>query len=137
MAYVFGVDDVCNSLHKETKPDKSLMYASIYKQIDGKTWEKRLEEASTDEEIIRIAFTEAHRVFNEGQFDTGTELGAVSKVWHTQEDDRVRDSHWYLDGMEVGLDDYFYTLAGERALHPSGFGVPEEDINCRCYLEYR
>lgn len=137
MAYVFGVNDVSFSMKKEAEPDKEKMMASIYKPIDGETWVDRLNKIETQDELLRIVATESHRVFAEGQFDTGEQLGATKKIWHTQEDDRVRDSHWYLDGMEVGLNDYFYTLSGEYALHPMGFGVPEEDINCRCYLEYR
>jgi hypothetical protein len=49
-------------------------------------------------------------------------------------DDRVRDPHVYMEGMTVGLDDEFYTYTGDTTKYPGGFGVPELDINCRCYI---
>ncbi|NTX38778.1 hypothetical protein HUA78_30470 [Myxococcus sp. CA033] len=32
----------------------------------------------------------------------------------------------------MGLGEPFTTSAGRKAQHPGGFGVAEEDINCRC-----
>ena len=49
-------------------------------------------------------------------------------------DDKVRDTHQYLEGIEVGLDDLFYSESGASAEYPGGFGDPEEDCNCRCYV---
>lgn len=135
MAYVFGTKDVSESLNEEIKPDPDKMTKSVYKKIDGKTWGERIRDANTPEELERIFVTESHRCFSDGQWDSA--IGrAKYKIWHTQEDDKVRDSHWYLDGLKVGINDYFYTLNGDRTLHPLGFGIPSEDINCRCYLEY-
>ena len=51
-------------------------------------------------------------------------------------DDRVRDSHDYLLGQTVGIDEDFYTWDGAHAPAPGMFGVPEEDINCRCECEF-
>lgn len=135
MAYVYGVNDVSKSLGEEFTPDTDKMEKSVHKKIAGETWVKRVRDAQTIGELERIIVTESHRCFSEGQWDTA-EGHATSKIWHTQEDDKVRDSHWYLDGMEIGINDYFYTLNGDRALHPLGFGIPSEDCNCRCFLEY-
>ena len=135
MAYVFGTDDVSKSLNEEIKPDTDKMNKSVYKKIEGKTWVERIREATTQEELERIFVTESHRCFLDGQWDSAKGR-ATHKTWHTQEDDKVRDSHWYLDGLKVGLNDYFYTLNGDRTLRPLGFDIPSEDINCRCYLEY-
>ena len=136
MAYIYGVNDVNASIGKDLPADKDKMYISVYKVIDGKTWEERIQDYGTIEELKTLADTESHRIFSEGQWDCATEGGAKYKTWLTMQDDRVRESHWYLDGLTVELNDYFYTLSGERALHPGGFGVPSEDVNCRCYLEY-
>lgn len=129
-AYIFGNENV-----NYTPLDKDKMYAAIYKKIDGKTWVDRLTEADTKDDLKKIAETESHRMFATGQFDGASD--DMVKIWHTMEDDKVRDAHWYLDGMKVKKDEYFYTLDGERALHPGGFNVASLDINCRCYLEYR
>jgi len=135
MAYVYGTKDVARSLNEEIKPDTDKMYDSVYKNIDGETWVKRIRDAKTEGELERIFVTESHRCFSDGQWDSANGR-AKYKTWHTQEDDKVRDSHWYLDGLKVGINDYFYTITGDKTLHPLGFGVPAEDVNCRCYLEY-
>lgn len=136
MAYVYGCRDVNKSLGTAIEPNPVNISKSVYKEIDGKTWEQRLKQAETFEELKRIAETESHRDFSEGQYDIAIEGGATHKTWLTMRDDRVRESHWYLDGLKVEINEFFCTLAGERAMHPQGFGVADEDCNCRCYLRY-
>ena len=107
--------------------------------IKGETYRDRileqLEQDSADG-ILRIIDTEAHRDFNTGIYDAARESGikGLKKKWNTMMDDRVRDPHSYLEGVNVGLDDLFYTYTGDSALFPGGFGVPELDINCRCFI---
>lgn len=135
MAYIFGTDDVSKSLKEEISPNIDKMYESIEKPIAGETWKERIEKTTTKDEIKRIFVTESHRVFSDGQWDSA-EGRATHKTWHTQEDDKVRDSHWYIDGLTVGLNDFFNTLDGDKALKPYGFSLAENNINCRCYLDY-
>ena len=135
MAYVFGYKDVNESLKEDKEPDTDKMNKSISKEIDKKTWRDRIQESQTIAEIERIFATEAHRVFCDGQWDSA-DGRATHKTWVTRQDEKVRDSHWYLDGLTVKIDDYFYTLNGDRAKHPGEFGVADEDINCRCRLKY-
>ena len=135
MAYVFGTDDVSKSLGEDIKPDTDKMSDSVYKKIAGEDWRERIQKATTKEEIERIFVTESHRVFSDGQWDSA-EGRAKYKIWHTQEDDKVRDTHWYIDNLKVGIGEYFNTIDGDRALRPYGFDFAENNINCRCYLEY-
>lgn len=109
---------------------------SVNLEIDGKTFRDRITEDSTVEEIIRIIDTEAHRDYNTGVYDAADSSGkqGVRKKWFTMLDDRVRDSHQYLEGMEVGLHDAFYTDDGDSALYPGGFSLPENNVNCRCVV---
>ena len=58
----------------------------------------------------------------------------IRKKWNTMNDDLVRDPHAYMQGMVVGLHDAFYIYTGDSAMYPGGFGVPELDINCRCWI---
>lgn len=136
MAYIYGVNDVNGSIGTNAEADKDKMYISVYKKIDGKTWEERVYEYETIEEVKTLAETESHRIFSDGQWDCATVGGATKKTWLTMRDDRVRESHWYLDGLTVGINDYFYTLSGDRTLYPGEFGVASEDVNCRCYVKY-
>ena len=96
---------------------------------------ERIREATTQEELERIFVTESHRCFSDGQWDSA-EGRATHKTWVTKEDDKVRDTHWYIDGLTVGIDEYFYTLDGDRAMRPYGFELASNNINCRCYLKY-
>lgn len=52
------------------------------------------------------------------------------------EDDKVRDTHDYLEGMSVGIDEEFYTYDGDHALYPGGFENAQNNVNCRCFLTY-
>ena len=135
MAYVYGTKDVARSLNEEIKPDTDKMYNSVYKNIAGETWVKRIRDAQTEGELERIFVTEAHRCFSDGQWDSA-DGRANYKTWITMGDDKVRDTHWYLEGLTVGINDYFYTLDGDRALRPYGFEYAENNIQCRCTLEY-
>lgn len=138
MAYVFGVNNVNDSTDSNVRPSSDKLNESVNKTIDGKTWEERVNEYDTIEQLKMLLDTETHRIFSEGQWDCANLIeGNVVKIWNTMLDDRVRDEHWYLEGDEKPLGEYFYTLSGDRALYPSGFGVASEDVNCRCYLTYR
>lgn len=105
-------------------------------EIDGKTFKDRITEESTVDDVIRIIDTESHRDYNTGVFDAAKSSGELGlmKRWNTMADDKVRDPHAYMEGMTVGLDDFFYTYTGDTTLYPGGFGVPELDINCRCWV---
>lgn len=83
-------------MNKEAQPDLKKMKESISKEVAGKTWRERVNEVTSIEELNRIIFTEAHRCFSDGQYDMAIKLGATRKKWITMEDDKVRDSHWYL-----------------------------------------
>ena len=135
MAYVFGTNDVAQSLKEEISPNEDKMRESVYKTIAGENWIERLEKAETSEDIKRIFFTEAHRVFSDGQWDSA-EGRATHKTWVTRGDDKVRETHWYIDGLTVKMDEYFYTLDGDRALRPYEFDYAGNNINCRCELKY-
>ena len=107
--------------------------------IKGETYRDRvlqqLEQDSADG-ILRIIDTEAHRDFNTGIYDAGRLSGiqGLKKKWVTMMDDRVRDTHDYLHGMTVGIDDLFYTYDGDSAYSPGGFDDPSNNCNCRCFI---
>ena len=88
----------------------------------------------------RIARTEGQRITNEATYRAIVEAekrGAqIVKQWCGILDGRIRPSHAELHGQVKKVDEYF-TVNGHSALYPSGFGVPSEDINCRCRLLQR
>lgn len=116
--------------------DSKDLEKSVYKKIEGKTYEDRVNEylASGDvESIKRVIETETHRVYVEGQLSIAEKFNA-SKTWVTMLDDKVRESHDLLEGVTVKWDEYFYS-SGDSALAPGGFNLPENNVNCRCELK--
>lgn len=139
MAYIVGYQDAGAELGMELIPDPELMQQAVYKDIAGKNFEQRVSEyieSGTTEDIQRVAETDVTRIYNTAVMDAGKKsgVGGLKKTWNTMLDDRVRELHEPLEGMTVGIDDYFVTWDGFSTLAPGGFGVPELDINCRCYL---
>lgn len=111
---------------------------AVNTEIAGETWRERVAEQIdllSEEGLIRIIETESTRDYSTGVLDAGNTSGvAVQKRWNTMLDWRVRDSHQYLEGMVVGMDDLFYTEDGDSAYAPGGFEQPEHNCNCRCYI---
>ena len=88
----------------------------------------------------RIARTEGHRVSQASALEAmqaAKDSGAdVVKQWDSTLDGRTRKEHRKLDGQIRELDEQF-TVSGRKAMHPGGFGRPEQDINCRCTVLQR
>ena len=143
MAYVMGSDYANRVLETEVDRDVSKMSAVINAPIEGKTWKDRVREHVQQGDfgmIETVIRTETDRVYNEAVEETAediveeTDVKDVYKTWVTMHDEKVRDTHWHLQGMTIPLDNYFYTFNYDRAKAPHGFGVPQEDCNCRCTL---
>ena len=118
------------------------MYAEIDKKVAGKTYRERIREyadsdTATVEDFYRVAETDATRVYNAGVEAGGRNSGlrGVRKRWVTMGDDKVRETHDYLDGMDVPYDQDFYTFDNDHAPSPGNFTLPENNCNCRCTLE--
>jgi len=108
---------------------------TVNADIAGETFRERITEDKSYEEVLRIIDTESHRDYNTAVYTAAKTSGVpVKKMWNTMLDDKVRETHQYLEGIEVGLDDLFYSESGASALFPGGFGDPEEDCNCRCFV---
>ena len=77
--------------------------------------------------------SEAHRCYTLGSFDK-TRLSGGVLIWKTVGDEKVRDTHWFIDGMRVKAGYYFYTFDGDYARFPGDFTKAENNANCRCWL---
>lgn len=115
--------------------------AVIYQEVAGQTWSERVlgyyDSGGTIADIVRIAETELVRIYNTGVLDVGTRSGVpgLNKRWNTMLDDRVRDTHSYLEDMTVPINADFYTFDGDHAPAPGMFALPQNNINCRCVIE--
>ena len=90
---------------------------------------------------LRIAKTEGHRIQQEATYNVQKRAIAkgakVVKQWDSTLDGKTRPTHRALDGQIVGVDEYFKSENGYKALYPGNFGIPSEDCNCRCCLLQR
>lgn len=117
----------------------------ILKEIEGKNVIDRIREHVENYDVQRLAVvidTEYHRDFNTGQDDMAKEIQKesgrpIKKVWYTMLDERVRDTHDYLEGVSVPIDEKFYTYDGDSAESPGNFSLAENNINCRCVIGYK
>lgn len=151
IAYMFGNESGNYMLSGETAPtqdDEELpipirvdsMNGSIFRKIADKTWEERVseyldDEAGTVDEIIRVVDTDLNRVYNDSILDVGERAdGTVMKTWETMMDDRVRDTHDYLQSTTIPVDRRFYTFDGDSARYPGDFTLPQNNCGCRCRI---
>ena len=90
---------------------------------------------------LRIAKTEGHRIQQEATYNVQKRAIAkgakVVKQWDSTLDGKTRPTHRSLDGQIIGVDEYFKSESGYKALYPGNFGIPSEDCNCRCCLLQR
>lgn len=137
----------------ERLKDHSQKYMSQIRQeltqglIQGKGYVK-IAKAVTDKTSIsannalRIIRTEGHRVQNASRIvafekseSAGEEIGIkTTRIWIATLDNKTRDTHASLDGIEADENGLFTTNSGSTGEGPGLFGVPEEDINCRCSI---
>jgi len=144
-SYVRGVKAAGEMLGEELDVDVILMMETIELKIDGKTYRDRLIDYFNGYDTAgaqRVAETEAHRVANAGISDGATAFKkksgkGVVKVWNTMLDDRVRETHEYLEQESVPLDAEFYTIDGDHAPYPGAFQDAANNVNCRCFINLR
>lgn len=101
-------------------------------------------EVKDSESLKKVFETEAHRMYNEGvkqavntvrEADNGI-LADVYKTWHTMMDDKVRDTHFFLENETVPIEEDFVTYDGDYAPLPHFFQNDSNNINCRCIVTF-
>lgn len=140
LAYATGNSVTNENLASDWMPKVDEVMSVVNEEVAGKTWRQRVEDYfannGTGEDLIRIAETETHRISNTAALETARHGGARFKTWATMLDEKVRDTHEYLEMVTVGIDDNFYTFDGDRAQAPGLFYLPENNVNCRCELVF-
>jgi len=157
MGYVYGITVAGLDLETDLPVDAERMRETADKPTAGEDFRKRisnhLEEynrSTQDEQAVEtlinrlavVAETETHRAINTGEDDGARDYAernpgvTVYKTWVTMGDDRVRDTHDYLEGATIPMGARFYTYDGDSARFPGDFMLPENVINCRCICRY-
>lgn len=143
-AYVFGTQCSEDFLGVAIEPDVASMRKAIDKKIAGKTFRDRVEDHLKEESPERMAMlaeSEYHRVFNSAEMDAANIYEKLTgkpvyKTWFTMGDDRVRDTHDYIEGVKLPLKEKFHTFDDDSALMPGGFEKAENNAGCRCWLQF-
>ena len=146
MAYVYGRQDAMETLDYVVPASAEAateMQKALFMVIAGETFEDRINRYMENfdvESIIRVVESEITRDYAAGGRNTAEAVEragiSVKKTWNTVGDDRVRDTHEPLEGITIGLNDYFVTYDGDQALAPGGFTKPENNCGCRCWTTY-
>ena len=155
MGYVYGIEVAGLDLETDIPVDNARMREVAMLPTAGETFAQRLDrhitefEQSTEDVVIAtdklvnalsvLAETETHRTINQGIMDGAewyeAETGqTVYKQWVTMRDDRVRDTHDYLEGATVPLNARFYTYDSDSARFPGDFADPSNNVGCRCLI---
>ena len=84
----------------------------------------------------RIARTESVGASNMGYLEGMKQANVPYKMWVSAGDAYVRDSHRYLNGKVVAINDFFVAKSGAKMQGPGDpKGGPAEIVNCRCTLQ--
>ena len=88
--------------------------------------------------VERVLDTELHAQSELVRQEHSKALGYTHKTWKTQEDSRVRDTHFHngVADKRIPIDSDF-RAGGQRAEQPGDVRLQASDrIRCRCYLRY-
>ena len=141
-AYRLGIENASIMLGYDLKVNTNDMKEAIYFQIDGKDFRDRIIDHLLNEDLTglqTLVDSEFHRVYNTAVLDGAkqyTDFGnfGITKTWKTVGDERVRDTHAYLEGQTVAVEDEFFTYDGDHASRPGGFRKAENNVKCRCSI---
>ena len=147
-AYKQGITNVGIMLSYDAEVELDSMRDAIYAVIDGKTFEDRIYDHVVEDDLSglqTLVESEYHRVYCLGCDDGAKQFvddddalsSDVIKTWNAIIDAVTRDTHRYLDGTSVDLQDEFYTFDGDHAPCPGCFQKASNNVNCRCWLTYK
>ena len=142
LGFYEGSKDAGYELGVTVEPSVEEAKKVINEPIAGKTYKDRVREylsgtGNPAEEIARVAETDSVRIYNEAKLLTAKKYGATQKTWATMEDNRVRDTHYFLQDVTVPIDGRFYTYDGDSAPAPAQFSKASNNVNCRCWIEVK
>jgi uncharacterized protein with gpF-like domain len=92
-----------------------------------------MEQRATVDRVLR---TEIHATNEQVKVSLQSLKGYTHKIWNTERDRRVRDTHQKVDNKVVPINKPFI-VGGAKAQFPGDPSLPPgERINCRCYLTF-
>lgn len=79
---------------------------------------------------------ETHTVFEYDEYKQAITSGKTKKMWVSERDNRVRETHAEVNGDTVGIREAFI-VGGYAMLYPRDINAPlKERAGCRCHAKY-
>lgn len=135
--YMMGVERTESNFNKDYAVDEDKMFDAVYIKYDGANFRDRVSVYVDENDpagLQRLAETGMTRLFNTGSWDAAESFGGGMKRWMTMEDERVRPTHWLLQGVKIPMNEKYYTSDGDSARFPGDFSDPANNVNCRCEI---
>lgn len=141
-AYSLGTQNASIMLGYDLTANVQAMGEAIYLVIGGKTFADRIADHVIADDLSGLQVlveSEYHRVYNAAVQDGAMEYVnnggfGVTKTWRTVRDEKVRDTHKYLESQSIPLEEEFFTFDGDHAPYPGGFSRADNNVNCRCIV---
>lgn len=141
-AYALGIRNAGIMLDHKLSVNVDKMQDAIFLVIEEQTFADRVADHVGGNDLgglKNLVESEYHRVYNAAVYDGGKDyvdnIGfGVNKNWITVRDDKVRETHSYLEGQSVPLKEEFFTFDGDHAAYPGGFTKAENNAGCRCIV---
>lgn len=83
-----------------------------------------------------IGENQANSILNYEELQQALDEGYTTKEWITERDNRVRPTHKEVDGVTIGISEYFIVGGGMMLAPHDEYNNPEECPNCRCSLKF-
>lgn len=128
-----------NSLNSRDKYEKGIIaYVEDIcpKIIDSTENSKEDSYSYSDDRTKYVSESETNTIMNTNDFAEAKRNGYKRKQWITQKDNKVRNSHRYVDDEIIGIDDMFDVGGCQMPYPRSPLGSPEEIQGCRCSIRY-
>lgn len=136
-AYMDMLDDI-DAASEEDFEERAIAFAEEVTKSTQKHRDSLDGYWTSADRAVEIAKNESGLVNNTMEYREAKRSGKRYKTWHTMGDDKVRETHWPMDGVRVGIDEFF-NVNGYDMLFPMDGehgAPPEEIINCRCWVTY-
>lgn len=122
----------------QTKIDMLREYNEIVQKASVQDIPKQLKiiTETTKDKISRIVGQQNREQLEEFKLKEAKRNKFNFKIWNTQKDNVVRDTHSKLQGTKIGINEEF-NVGGHKAQRPQQESLPpQERFNCRCQLTF-
>lgn len=140
ITYSYLYDGLRNIIMEYGRYDSySMMYLDRFtEEYIAVTFRHDEEYFTSDDRALLGALNESNAIVGYDELQEAVDDGATYKIWVTERDNKVRNTHREVDGKRIPIDEFF-EVGNERMMFPRD-EVNCEDLNeianCRCVLHF-